>query len=300
MRPQRILVATDLSPLADEALKQADAWAKSYDALLVVCHVLPTVLPLDPMFPQAHVLDLDRLQELREKAGAAVLEQIERVTERTSREVELVLDEGAPYAAIVRQSEERAIDLIVVGASGLNALERILLGSTAARVARYAHCPVLVARSGNPVGQVLAATDFSDRAQPAVLAGAEEARRRGTRLAVLHAIDSGFALPTDTMTDEPDSMPELETTAALRESESKLREFLKARHLDADVMVVEAPVVDAIVRAAHDLPAELVVVGTVGRTGLARVTLGNVAESVVKHAPCSTLVVRVSRHARPA
>ena len=51
----------------------------------------------------------------------------------------------------------------------------------------------------------------------------------------------------------------------------------------------------AIVAKADELEAELVVVGTHGRTGLARMTLGSVAEQVVGHAHCSVLAVRLNR-----
>jgi nucleotide-binding universal stress UspA family protein len=50
----------------------------------------------------------------------------------------------------------------------------------------------------------------------------------------------------------------------------------------------------AILEATKNLPADLVVVGTRGRTGLGRLALGSVAESVVREAACSVLVIRLS------
>ena len=61
-------------------------------------------------------------------------------------------------------------------------------GSSAEHVVRYASCPVLVARP-SPVGNVLAATDFSDPALPAVEAGVAEGRRRKADLTIILAID---------------------------------------------------------------------------------------------------------------
>jgi nucleotide-binding universal stress UspA family protein len=56
----------------------------------------------------------------------------------------------------------------------------------------------------------------------------------------------------------------------------------------------EGPAVPAILSAAVELPAQLLVMGTHGRTGLSRlIALGSVAEAVVRAAPCSVLVVRL-------
>ena len=54
----------------------------------------------------------------------------------------------------------------------------------------------------------------------------------------------------------------------------------------------EEPAPPAILRAASELPAHLIVLGTQGRTGVSRMALGSVAEAVVRAAPCSVLAVR--------
>ncbi|MBN2320234.1 MAG: universal stress protein, partial [Acidobacteria bacterium] len=55
----------------------------------------------------------------------------------------------------------------------------------------------------------------------------------------------------------------------------------------------DGPAAEAILSAAAELPAQLLVVGTQGRTGVSRIALGSVAETVVRAAPCSVLVVRL-------
>jgi nucleotide-binding universal stress UspA family protein len=59
--------------------------------------------------------------------------------------------------------------------------------------------------------------------------------------------------------------------------------------------VLEGSAASAIVACAEELGAGLVVVGTHGRTGLARLTLGSVAERVIRGAGCSVLAVRLAR-----
>jgi nucleotide-binding universal stress UspA family protein len=63
----------------------------------------------------------------------------------------------------------------------------------------------------------------------------------------------------------------------------------------AELRIEEGPAGPLIVKLTADLPAALVVVGTHGRTGLRRLVLGSVAEAVVRNAPASVLVVRLSR-----
>src|SRR6185437_12328429 len=101
----------------------------------------------------------------------------------------VVVDTGSPDAGIVRVADEVRATLVAVSNRGATGLDRLLLGSIAARVVRYAHCPVLVARPHEKTGRVLAATDFSEAARPAIALAAQEARRRGARLTLLHSLD---------------------------------------------------------------------------------------------------------------
>jgi nucleotide-binding universal stress UspA family protein len=87
------------------------------------------------------------------------------------------------------------------------------------------------------------------------------------------------------------------TPSAERNSEFGARARALARvveelGIEATCEILDAPAAAAIVRQATAMDAELVVVGTRGETGLARVLLGSVAEKVVRNAPCSVLVVR--------
>ena len=65
-----------------------------------------------------------------------------------------------------------------------------------------------------------------------------------------------------------------------------------------DVRIVDGAAAAGIVEVANEVGAELVVVGTHGRTGLAHVLLGSVAERVVRHAPCPVLVARLPQPAK--
>jgi nucleotide-binding universal stress UspA family protein len=155
------------------------------------------------------------------------------------------------------------------------------------------HVSVLVARpAADGASTVLAATDFSEAAEPALAAAADEAARRGASLALVHALD--VAHPALAAFDASAVLPSV-TVEALRTACREMLEAARERlHASGPVHVVDGAPPAVIAHTAKDLHAALVVVGTHGRTGLRRLALGSVAEAVIRRAHCSVLVVRPS------
>ena len=144
---ERILVATDFSPLSQEAIRQAHERAASVHATLSVCHVVQNDLKSNVLFPhltkpQAVLspLELDRIRE-------AVSANVKSLTGRGEGQFEILVDDGSPYAAILTLAESWRAGLIVIGSHGAEDLYDLMLGSVAENVTRYAHCPVLDRRA---------------------------------------------------------------------------------------------------------------------------------------------------------
>jgi nucleotide-binding universal stress UspA family protein len=292
----RILVATDLSRPADEAIRQAHDWSKRLAAELVVCHVVPTHHRANPLFPQRNATDAISAVDLERRVSELVQARVTQQTGRPAEAFRLVLDVGKPEAGILDAAAAWNADLIAIGSRGDTGLSRILLGSVSERVVRYAPCSVLVARPASKQGTVLAATDLSDASFPAIKAGAEQARHRGAKLVVVHNVDlwpppvssvtAGLAaagFPTD-----PSVLEEQRSAARQR-----LEQILADLGIEAVCRITHGPPDAEIIRAADELEPELLVIGTHGRTGLSRLALGSVAERVVETANSSVLVVRV-------
>lgn len=119
-------------------------------------------------------------------------------------------------------------------------------------------------------------------------------------LQLLHVVDVGAQLLASTAiagmaplggvpTAVLDVFEDLRAAAELR-----LQESLRHFDVKGKGLALSGPAAAVIVTAAKESRAELVVVGTHGRTGLARLTLGSTAEAVLRSAPCSVLVVRLS------
>src|SRR5579863_9435278 len=164
----KVLVATDLSEGADEAIRQGHARAVAAKGELVVCHVVPRAVHHNPLFPQENSAETAGAVGLERRIADATEERVVALTGSEPGSFRVIIDSGSPDAAIVRTADEVGATLVVVSSRGATGLDRLLLGSVAERVVRYAHCAVLVARPHAPTGHILVATDFSESAAAAV------------------------------------------------------------------------------------------------------------------------------------
>lgn len=87
---------------------------------------------------------------------------------------------------------------------------------------------------------------------------------------------------------------EEEMSAQAQELASRVERELREAGFSTEGRVMKGDPRDALVETARSMHADLVVVGSHGRTGLAKLLLGSVASHVVAHAPCSVLVVKTS------
>ena len=139
--------------------------------------------------------------------------------------------------------------------------------------------------------QLLYATDFSRASRPAFARALELAKRDSSRLVLLHVLTP----PSPFLGDElPASYVELEVRAR-REVERRLAALVaqaKKAGVRAEGQFTEGVPSEEILRAARRRHADLIVIGTHGRTGLGRVFMGSVAERVLQRATVPVLTVR--------
>jgi nucleotide-binding universal stress UspA family protein len=291
-RHPRILVATDLSDPGAEAVRQADAYARRVSGTLGVCHVLPS-LGIHMLFPQRYASEASGESELETRARAFVTESVARVTGRASFEV--FVERGTAYAEIVRCAEAWRATVIFVGSRGPTGSAGGRLGGVAEKVVQIAHCPVIIARPASRPGLVICATDLSEPSLPAIEAAVVEARLRGAKLVVLHVIDQGAPLasvgPSEGITPlvlSPELLGDLRASAR-----AQIEAVLTKLDAPAEIAIIDGHAAPTILACLEDRQPELAVVGARGRTRLARIILGSVAESVVREASTSVLVVRL-------
>jgi len=137
-----ILVPVDFSKPSRKALACAIEFARRFEAKLICLHVLELPPSMEPD------LTFTELEVLREGLFAATERTLQGLLKEASGKIppENVLTTGSASREIIRIAEDRNADLIAMGAHGRDGPGRFLMGSTAERVVRHAHCPVLVVR----------------------------------------------------------------------------------------------------------------------------------------------------------
>jgi len=130
--------------------------------------------------------------------------------------------------------------------------------------------------------------DFSPASREALVLAADLARRYGAGLTILHATSAHWPGPEFAVAPPPE-------TEGLGEAGALAAWVAEAERLagaPVSSVLLSAPVADAIVAFARDVGMDLVVLSSHGRSGLRRLVLGSVAETVARTAPCPVLIVR--------
>lgn len=262
-----VLVAVDLSASAAAVIERAARLPITAGSSITLFHVLP--------LPNAAA---------EEAAQGVLAASAARISELAAEGVQVytALGHGTPFVEIIRRARDERVVLIVVGRHGHRTFAGALIGSTANHVFRKGDVPILIV-SGAPDGayrRPMVAVDLSDTS------------RRALELA-LRVIDPQA---------EPIEIVHSWSVAAGGDPEERhgtaLARFL-AEFGDAaarwHVIVRQGDARAVILAEAARRRTDLLVLGTRGRSGLAHILVGSVAEAVVRAAPCDVLVARAAQ-----
>lgn len=201
---------------------------------------------------------------------------------------------GSPPEEILRESEEGAYDLVMIGAKDKPSLAEFVLGSVAVQVLTHARCSVLVVKGDRAsLSKILICTGGKAYAESAIEMGSQIAEAAGARVTFLHVTAPVPAMYT-----------------GLEEVEERLVEFLQAdtpqaKHLKRGAEILESYSVEGELKLRHGVPEEeiqreaqkgdfdLIVLGSSRARGpLAGYFWGDVARSVLNRVQRPILVVR--------
>jgi nucleotide-binding universal stress UspA family protein len=205
---------------------------------------------------------------------------------------------GHPAETIVTHAAEVRADLVVVGTRGLSGMDRVLAGSVAGKVARYAPTSVLIARTAGPIREVLLGYDASPDADGALALVAGLPLRTEPRVTVCSVWD----LPQPLSSGLAPTMV-VEARDAYRDVARRAREAatamanvaeqrLIARGMNATHRTAQGSAHEQLAIAASELPADLLVVGSHGLSAIQRFFMGSTSATLVSHPPTSVLVAR--------
>ncbi|MCT4794058.1 MAG: universal stress protein [Exiguobacterium sp.] len=139
---KHILSAVDGSKEAERAFETAIDVALRNDGKLYIGHVIDT-----RTFATVEAYDRTITERAETYAKELLDDYVNRARERGVKEVETVIEYGSPKVTIAKKiAPNNEIDLIICGATGLNAVERFFIGSVSESIVRYAKCDVLIVR----------------------------------------------------------------------------------------------------------------------------------------------------------
>lgn len=145
---QNVLVATDFSPVAAAALRYGLALARNFGARLHVLHVVDDLTArlayADASMAGFSPVEMQR--EMEQAAGKALQALLSEEDRRNVQATTVLRVNHNAAKEITDYAKDASIDLVVVGATGRGALDRMLMGSVAEKVIRRAPCPVLAVR----------------------------------------------------------------------------------------------------------------------------------------------------------
>lgn len=266
---KKILVPTDFSPLAENALKIAASIAKKHDGEIFLLHLLD--LPLDLVDPTKNQVSNDLpesifFMKLAHQRFTAAMKKDYLQGIKVHETVEF----NEAFDGIMKVSQKHECDLIVMGSHGAEGLKEVFVGSNTEKVVRYSDIPVLVIKSETEdfkAKRLLFATNLALETVGSYENAVQFSKKLGVEMKTVF----------------------INTVGKFRTSEhidGQIEKFKEAvSNPDLEIVVRnDKNTEDGILNYARKIDADLVGIGTHGRKGIARLLNGSLSEHIVNHA----------------
>ncbi|MBN1852857.1 MAG: universal stress protein [Pirellulales bacterium] len=287
---KRILVGLNLKPDTEAVLEMACQVAKRLGSEVCLLHVIPLLSSL--RLPQ-EFSDWSILVELAKKESTERLAEYRARLEQEGVPVtEAKILEGIAFDRILAHADDLDPNVIIAGVGSAGTDQQMTLGITAERLCRKSSRPVWLVNSKSKVvpSSILCPVDFSKSSSRALRNALFLARRFEAELTVLTVVP-----PVSILYGWLGRNKEAEQRAQVNYHQRALDDFLGPFDLHGVMWrksMRHGPPDREILAAAAETSPDLIVMGSVGLSGLSRILLGSVAERVLQAVPCSMLLVK--------
>lgn len=291
---QRVVVGIDGSPQSDRAVHYAVIEARRRNTGLLLVHAVHETAPMAAMLPLYSV-------ESFAEVGKRLVEDAEKLAVELDPDVDVTTSvKGGSRVGVILDAAEHA-SLVVLGHRTRTGAGRVLAHSTTTGVAARAHCPVVSVPDcwpeGGTYGRVIVGIDASEASHDALDLAFHEARRRSSKLVVMHA----WRLPA-AYDDIPAPRPAVQEwlTSAHAEMDKTLAPFRDAYPgVEVDIDLRHEYAAPALLASTHG--ADLIVVGRRGHGAPLGVYLGSLARMLIREGKCPVEIApQHPRHAPAA
>lgn len=281
---KKILVPTDFSKTAQNAIDVASDIAKKANAQVTLLHVIETVsggsFNIEGQIDTSdHWEDRIFTMKLIEKGKKQLERASEELADRGVR-VKTELRMGTPFHGMRTIIQEQTVDLVVMGTSGQSRAQEMIIGTNTEKVVRQSRCPVLT------VQKKPSTTEFKNIVYATAMSEDEE-------------IFSRIVRRTQQMYDSTIHLVRVNTPASFKRDvvvKKEMQAFAKKLQLKNCTLNVfnDISEEEGIIYFADSINADMIAMATHGRTGFAHVLAGSIAEDVVSHAkrPVLTFVTK--------
>jgi hypothetical protein len=237
-----------------------------------------------------------QLLEKSEKVARDHLEAVKAQAKKEGVECTISILEGEDsYNYITIEAVKSNASMIVMGRQGKTGLKRLAMGSTTARVIGHSPCNVLVVPREAQVAfkSIVVATDGSKYSAAAASEAIGIAKRNVSKLTVISVVPAEHATPTDMEfgMSQRELIAEKEMRVA-EENAKTVKDAAQKEGVAVQAFVMSGKPADAVIETAKEHGADLIVLGSHGRTGLEKLLMGSVTERVIVLSPCAVLVVK--------
>jgi len=279
---RKVLIAIDGSETSMHALREYIRCSKSENPNITVVSVIP------PYEGDLAATWTDNITASIKKQCNVSLSEALKIAREEGITIQALCEEGAIHEKIVDLADMENYDLIVMGKKGLSLIERAFVGSVTARVIGYSRQDVLVIPNGAKIGwkNLLVATDGSAYSEAAARKAIEIALQSHGEIKALSVVDVTieFILRAHEIYDT--------LVAKAKGFTDIIKQKALTSGIKAESLVRDGEVYQVIIDVAKEYQIDMIVMGSIGRTGIKRLLMGSTAERVLGNASFPVLIVK--------